>query len=288
MTDTRLTRGLTMLCRVLLALIVLLSAASLAEAQTRRGPSFTAEGLSERLDDRIVDFEKALNEMRRIRASLDNDATPEDAARELVAVHRELLAEGPLGDMVARRSERRGGSRLDNDGPGRRQGPPAVEPDIDAINAFAVEHLPDVAEWLTRLGESDGPFAGRMAGRVRGRVAELVRVEAEDPALAVLQAGELRAEIGVMRATREMLGTEDSDAARAAVRAALGRQFDAHLELRRYEILRTAERIKTLELEIAERESARESFLDTKLEQIESRVASGRLRGGGRPRGDRP
>lgn len=125
-----------------------------------------------------------------------------------------------------------------------------------------------------------------MVSRIRSRVASLVRTEAEDETLAELQVAELKAEIGVMRSVRDLRNAEPdrADAARTQLRAALGDQFDAHLALRRYEVVRTADKIDALELEIRERESNKSAFLDEKLAEIESKTSRfGRDRSRNRP-----
>jgi hypothetical protein len=64
---------------------------------------------------------------------------------------------------------------------------------------------------------------------------------------------------------------DDRTAARVRLRAALGAQFDAHIALRRHEVIATARRVAELEADIERRESGRDAFLDEKLEELTTR-----------------
>ena len=271
------------------AVIVVAAGTSVATAQATRGPEVPPERIVERLDERIVDMERALERMREIRAEVDNGLDARSAVRDLLEVQRALLEDSALREFMERRAERgRPGSAPFGERPGgRRGGPPTVDGASPEVLEYARENLPEVAAWVEELSDVDSPLARRMASRVRARVADLIATEEDDARLAGLKLEEFRAEIGVMRAARALTidGGEAEEEGRETLRAALGRQFDANLAMRRYEVVRTAERVEDLEAEIARREAKKDSFLDDKVEEMAERFArrmtGERLRGGG-------
>jgi len=264
-------------------LITIAVAAGLAFAQAPRGPQLSAEGLSERLEDRIAEVERALAEMKRVRGELEAGGEPQRAVRDLLAIQRGLAESGPLGDAVRRRGGdgRRGflGDRgRDADRrPGDRPEPPETEVTDEAVLEFAREHLPEVRLWLEKLRAVDAPLTRRMSRRIMDRIGEILRTEPRDETLGALMLRELKAELDIMRTVRGARGTGFTNEVRATLRAALGAKFDAHVALRRYEIVRAAERLERLEAEIREHEAGREVFLDERVEDMGGRIRDGRI-----------
>ncbi len=242
-----------------------------------RGPEWTPERLTARLDDRIADMEKALERMRTIRADLAESGDIRVALDDLGEAFRELVASGPLGEALqARRDtgfDRGRWNRGDRDGRDRRaDGPPSVEVTDEEVRAFIEARLPELGERLSRVQSMSEPGGERLFRRLRGRIAELVALEREDPDLATLKLAEMKSGMRVVEAAAAYRRAETSgtgvDAAREELRAAMAEQFDAHLALRAHEVTRTRARIAELEAELAEQAERKDAFLDEKVDTL--------------------
>ncbi len=224
----------------------------------------TADQLRARLQRRLEDTRLIQQRLEAAIASLDSGTAPEVVMR--------TLFEPRDGD--ARREPR------DFDQPGRGFGgpdprAPLTTQEREQLLAYIGEHMPRVAAWLTELERDDPRLLEAVRTRLAPQLREIQRLRERDPVGAQARTEELIATMGVMRATRlhraAARAGADSPAAiqtRAALRDALATQFDARLAASRHELTALAERIKSLEADIASQTDGRDAHVDSALDRI--------------------
>jgi len=228
----------------------------------------------ERLRRRLEDVRRLEARLEDLLARLDAGEDPEQLREEIYEGRRgfrsgRLRDEGRPGAWIRGDRDR---ARRDGDGP---------EVDAEQVRAFVTDHLPELMERFDALREDRPDLAARLERGFSGRVAELMRLERENPEMFAVALEETRARLEIMstviRHRRE--GGVDEDALRAELRPLVLMQHELKLQSRRLEVEEMERRLRDLQERIEEHEQNSERLVD---ERVDDLVRFATRRRGGR------
>lgn len=260
----------------------------------------------ERLERRMEELDRQRERMQRAMARLEAGEAPSRVMRELLGpgMAREGgfgrdagNGRGPGGDAQPVRPFR---DRFN--GPGPNGGPPGGDfpgaglplsgEERERALGIIQERLPSIHERLTRLRELDPVAAERMLDRLTPRLREAFNAMRRDPEQFELRARELESGLAVFDASMalrrlfaagEMAG-ERVDAARGALREALGAQHDARLALQQHQIASLEKELARVRAEFDDAGARREQILDERTEAFMEGMKARAGEGGPGPR----
>jgi hypothetical protein len=135
------------------------------------------------------------------------------------------------------------------------------------------ESMPHVAARFDQLRQHDPQAAERLSARLLPRMREAFETRDSDPELFNLRMDELRSMGEVMAAAQELRTHSGSEAEkeplRAALREALGRQFDARHASDLREITKLEERVADLQEEARRKLANRDAMIDAFSKKVE-------------------
>jgi hypothetical protein len=232
------------------------------------------ERLQRRLDELSAERERLLAAMELARKGADRE--------EVMRALRPPGAEGDAprqerdGRPWDRRPDRMDGDRPGREGPGRdRDGerPSFRDPEHrERVMAYLREHLPEVADRLDEMNESNPQLAERITSRLGPRVGEIMDLQEREPELASLKLEELRNGLAIIEAIRQCREAGDSPEqlapARATLSARIADQFDIRARLNANEIERLRRRLDRLQADLDSQLSEREQTIQQRTDDF--------------------
>lgn len=230
------------------------------------------QAMRARLERRLEESRRVQERLESALQSLDEGASPSQIRRQF----RERPGEARQG---------RGGPRPGPGGPPERRVRDNQPEDNEPLLRTIQEHAPELAERLRRGLREDPRLARRVLSWLGPRLRELAAER--DPALIRLRVSELREGPEIAEATRSLARALLAPAAersqvetgRERLRAALERQYDLRLEIRRREVELLAERLERLRAEVSRGPDERERTVTGRLDEVVSEIEGHRRPG---------
>lgn len=218
-------------------------------------------------------LEEQLQAVRRGRELLDEGKSPEEVR---------LAAERGRPAFLDRTAElRRDPGRNRDDAP-RQDEPPPTPEELDALRAFAREHLPRLDERLRELEGRNEAAAGAMLRRLAPRLRDIRELMESDPEFAQLRISQMQAamrmaETGYLlrRRAADGLTPEEIEPLRRELRDLLAAHFDERIRTQQMEIDLLSAQLAELQGSLRDQLDRREEIIDEKVEAIMDRALQG-------------
>lgn len=228
------------------------------------------ENLRSRIEAAIERGESTLARQREALALLDAGESPAEAMRSL---------RGRVDTRSDRPPRGRPGPRTEEN---HQQSADREEPSLEELQEIVRQHFPVLSAQIDSITDENPEFAGRLFLRMSPRIRQIALDMRHDPDLAQLRIQEVHAGLAIGDASRQWRQASatgeptSTESASAALRDAIGAQFDAKIALRQHEVERLVGRIGELNQEILNEMSEKPSEVERVYRSIVNRTRPSR------------
>jgi hypothetical protein len=254
-------------------------------AQPERQPERQTSDSDDPAELRVA-LVRRLEEVRAIESNIQSAIDKLDAGADADDV-RQMFRPGSFDGR-----RRRGPG---DDRPDRPQPEASPLDDPEKLDAFLLDHLPEIHDFIERVKERSPEAAERIIQFNMERLGPIAAIQFTDPPLFDLRLDEYRVGGELFGKQREYMqvatdkGADSPDAVgvKDALEALLNRQFDLRIAIHQHEIAAVEHRVSALQEELQQMESEREQAIARRLEFLTDLDRHRRdRRDGDRRRGD--
>jgi hypothetical protein len=235
------------------------------EGQPERQPERQSGATDDPVELRVA-LVRRLEEVRAIESTIQSAIDKLDAGADADDV-RQMFRPGSFDGR--RRRGPGGEDRADRP-------PPEASPldDPEKLDAFLLEHLPEIHDFIERVKERSPEAAERIIQFNKERLGPIAAIQFTDPPLFDLRLDEYRVGAELFGKQREYIQTATDKGADAPdaigvkneLEALLNRQFDLRIAIHQHEIAAVEQRVSALQKELQQMESERAQSIARRLE----------------------